>query len=292
MTVRCRVAASTKPSTEAVRAASLGAAFVFFATPPTPVTGPFPQESASREAAKLSPPLAIGGHVGSKTKEFTGLTPVPNEACPMPDQPQKSHSARDLARGTAAKPSASSGKKSPKGKKAMPGRRGDRLSLCRREQPGTGPVWELIPPRCSRQRKEDLEEVEAMLAGGEAEIAREELIWLLSECPDFLEAHVQLGLIALEEDDAKLARGHFGRAYELVLRTLEAAGASGLMPYALEANRVFFEAAKGLAHTLLATGKRKMALDVLRRTTQLDPADTLGIRGMMESPGSDGGCGG
>ena len=295
-TARFRLAVSTEPSAEVVRGASLGTDFVFFATPPIPrrrsISAARRTDRYRREAAKLSPPLAIGEAVGSKTKEFTGQVPVPNEASPMPDQPQKSQSARDQARGTSAKPSASSGKKPPKGKKAMPGRRGDRLSLCRREQPGNGPVWELIPPRCSRQRKEDLEEVEAMLAGGEAEIAREELIWLLSECPDFLEAHVQLGMIALEEDDAKLARGHFGRAYELVLRTLEAAGASGLMPYTLEANRVFFEAAKGLAHTLLATGKRKMALDVLRRTTQLDPADTLGIRGMLESPGSDAGCGG
>ena len=54
-----------------------------------------------------------------------------------------------------------------------------------------------------------------MVEAGETEIARDELVWLLSECPDFLEAHVHLGLIALEEEDAKLARGHFGRAYEL-----------------------------------------------------------------------------
>ena len=149
------------------------------------------------------------------------------------------------------------------------------------------PVWELAHSRCSRQRKEDLEEVEAMLAAGEVEIAREELVWLLSECPYFLDAHVQLGLIALDDGDPKLARGHFGRAYKLVLRAVEAAGVTGPLPYALAANRVFFEAAKGLAHTLVATGRGPMARDLLRRTTQLDPADTLGIRGVVEGRPTD-----
>ncbi|MEI6241624.1 MAG: hypothetical protein WCR51_14660, partial [Planctomycetia bacterium] len=76
-----------------------------------------------------------------------------------------------------------------------------------------GSAWEFVHPRCARKRRDDIGEVEAMVAAGEAEIARDELVWLLSECPDFLEAHLHLGLIALEDDDPKLARGHFGRAY-------------------------------------------------------------------------------
>ena len=91
-----------------------------------------------------------------------------------------------------------------------------------------------------------------MVEAGETEIARDELVWLLSECPDFLEAHVQLGLIALEEDDAKLARGHFGRAYELAFRALDAAGGPRPLPYELAGNKPFFEAAKGLVHSLMA----------------------------------------
>lgn len=126
-----------------------------------------------------------------------------------------------------------------------------------------------------------------MLEAGELEIARDELVWLLSECPDFLDAHVQLGVIALEEGDAKLARGHFGRAYELVLRAIEAAGARGPLPYALPGNRVFYEAAKGLAHALMSMGRKGMAADVGRRATQLDPADTLGIRGVIAKPPQD-----
>ena len=120
-----------------------------------------------------------------------------------------------------------------------------------------------------------------MLAAGEGEIARDELIWLLSECPDFLEAHVSLGLIALEEGDAKLARGHFGRAYELCLKALDAAGSPRPLPHALAGNRPFFEAAKGLVHCLVATGRRQMASDTCRRLAELDPTDPLGIQTLL-----------
>ena len=120
-----------------------------------------------------------------------------------------------------------------------------------------------------------------MLAAGEGEIARDELIWLLSECPDFLEAHVSLGLIALEEGDAKLARGHFGRAYELCIRALDAAGSPRPLPQSLAGNRPFFEAAKGLVHCLIETGRRPMAADTCRRLAELDPSDPLGIQKLL-----------
>jgi hypothetical protein len=93
---------------------------------------------------------------------------------------------------------------------------------------------------------------------------------------------VHLGLLALEEEDPKLARGHFGRAYELCLRALEAAGNPQPLPYALEGNRPFYEAAKGLVHCLLDMGKPKVAGDVCRRITPLDPADPLGIQRLAE----------
>jgi len=141
--------------------------------------------------------------------------------------------------------------------------------------------WEIVQPRCARRRREDLEEVEAMLAAGEPEIAREELVWLLSECPDFLEAHVQLGLIALEEGDPKLARGHFGRAYELCLRAFEAAGSPRPVPYELAGNRPFFEAAKGLVHCLVETRRQPLARDVCRRLAPLDASDPLGIQQLV-----------
>jgi hypothetical protein len=152
--------------------------------------------------------------------------------------------------------------------------------VVRRDGP-TGPGWEFQQPRCARRRQEDLEEVQAMLAAGEVEIARDELVWLLSECPDFLEAHVHLGLLALEAGDRKLARGHFGRPYELCLRALEAAGNPRPVPHALAGNRPFFEAAKGLVHCLLESGRARVARDVCRRVGPLDPADPLGIQRMV-----------
>ena len=155
------------------------------------------------------------------------------------------------------------------------------ITVARREAPG-GAAWEIVQPRCARRRHEDIEEVEAMVEAGETEIARDELVWLLSECPDFLEGHVQLGLIAMEENDLKLARGHFGRAYELCLRAFEAAGSPRPVPYELAGNRPFHEAAKGLVHCLLETGRRKVAQDVCRRIAPLDPTDPLGIARLLE----------
>jgi tetratricopeptide (TPR) repeat protein len=157
---------------------------------------------------------------------------------------------------------------------------GERITLARRDGP-SGAAWEIVQPRCGRRRLEDIEEVEQMIAAGEAEIARDELVWLLSECPDFLEAHVHLGMIALEEGDPKLARGHFGRAYELCLRAIEAAGNPKPLPHALPGNHPFYEAAKGLVHCLLETGRRKMAQDVCKRIGPLDPADPLGIQKLL-----------
>ena len=126
-----------------------------------------------------------------------------------------------------------------------------------------------------------------MLAAGETEIARDELVWLLSECPDFLDAHVHLGLLALEEEDFKLARGHFGRAYQLALEALDAAGGPRPVPYALPGNRPLHEAAKGLVHCLLRTGRSATARDVCRRIAPLDSADPLGIQRLVRDRRGD-----
>lgn len=157
----------------------------------------------------------------------------------------------------------------------------EKLTLARRETP-VGPAWEFVHPRCARRRRADIEEVEAMLEAGETDVARDELVWLLSECPDFLDAHVHLGLLALEDGDPKLARGHFGRGYELCLRALEAAAVPGPLPYELPGNKPFYEAAKGLVHCLLDTGRRPVAAEVCRRIAPLDPADPLAIQRLVE----------
>ncbi len=147
-----------------------------------------------------------------------------------------------------------------------------------RRDPPQGGGWEFVHPRCSRRRREDIEEVEAMVEAGENDIARDELVWLLGECPDFLDAHVQLGLIALEEDDPKLARGHFGRAYELAIKALDAVGGPQPVPYALDGNKAFFHAAKGLVHCLVEMGRQRSAKEVCQRIAPLDPTDPLGIQ--------------
>jgi tetratricopeptide (TPR) repeat protein len=157
----------------------------------------------------------------------------------------------------------------------------EKLTIKRHETPD-GPAWEFVHPRCARRRRADIEEVEAMVEAGETEVARDELVWLLSECPDFLDAHVHLGLIALEEEDPKLARGHFGRAYELCLRALEAVESPQPLPYALDGNRPFYEAAKGLVHCLLDIGRQKVAKDVCKRIASLDPSDPLAIQRLAE----------
>lgn len=162
-------------------------------------------------------------------------------------------------------------------------RRREVIAVARRET-AQGVAWEIVQPRCARKRREDIAEVEEMVDAGEIEIARDELVWLLSECPDFLEGHVHLGLIAMEEDDLKLARGHFGRAYELCLRAFEAASNPQPIPYDLPGNRPFHEAAKGLVHCLLETGRRKVAQDVCRRIAPLDPTDPLGIARLLSRP--------
>lgn len=163
---------------------------------------------------------------------------------------------------------------------AKPNRTRDQLQAVRRDLPD-GPCWEFVQSRCSRQRLDDIAEVEAMIAGGETEIAYEELVWLLSECPDFLEAHLHLGLLALEANDPRLARGHFGRAFELCTRALKAVGNPRPVPYHLPGNRAFHEAAKGLVHCLLDTGRRPMAAQVCTQIQHLDPADPLGLNRLL-----------
>src|SRR6185312_13203117 len=115
-------------------------------------------------------------------------------------------------------------------------------------------AWELVHPRCARDRAEDLEEVEKMIAAGEVEVAIDELRWLLGGCSDFIDAHKLLGELALADHDVPLARGHFGYAYRIGQLAIERAKPTGAVPYRLAANRSFFEAGKGLAWCLAQLG--------------------------------------
>jgi hypothetical protein len=126
-----------------------------------------------------------------------------------------------------------------------------------------------------------MEEVRAMIDAGAADVAADELRWLLEGCSDFIEAHRLLGELALSvEKDLPLARGHFGAAYQLGITSLRRAGSPAPLPYRLPANQDFFAAGKQLARCLHEMGKTHMALEVLEHLLKCDPTDPLGLREM------------
>lgn len=128
------------------------------------------------------------------------------------------------------------------------------------------------PPVCAFDRQEDLEEVRTMIAAGELEIARDELLYLVSDCRGFLDAHNLLGELALEEEDISLARGHFGFAYEIGLDSLPP-GFRGILPAKRDYNRAFFLAGRGLARCLIARGQPQEGRDVLVQLARFDPRE-------------------
>jgi hypothetical protein len=142
-------------------------------------------------------------------------------------------------------------------------------------------AWELAHPRCARVRAEDLEEVEQMIEAGELEIARDELLWLLQDCHDFIAAHCKLGELAIEAGDLKLARGHFGYGYQIGLKAIDASGPANQFSYSRGANQSFHESGKGLVYCLVQLGKRGVARDVAQRLLVLDPSDPLNIRDVL-----------
>jgi hypothetical protein len=152
----------------------------------------------------------------------------------------------------------------------------------RRVPGGTG--WELVYPPSVLRRQEDLEEVQAMLAAGEIDVAIDELRWLLSGCRALLEAHKLLGEIALGDNDLALAQAHFGYAYEMGLRAIrESKEFSGPLSYAIAANQPFFEAGKGLAWCLDRQGEGPRAVETVKQLLALDPSDPLGVQALLDS---------
>lgn len=129
-----------------------------------------------------------------------------------------------------------------------------------------------------------------MIELGEEEIALEELRWLLDGCTDFIEAHKILGELALTAEDLKLARAHFGYAWDIGIAALPNRALSGPLSYERPANQPFLEAAKGLAWSLIQLGLADTAREVLNRMLQLDPSDPLGateMRARADRPAGD-----
>jgi hypothetical protein len=139
-------------------------------------------------------------------------------------------------------------------------------------------AWEFKEQRCARARREDLEEVHEMIDSGEIEIAQDELRWLLSGCRDFMAAHKLLGDLALETGDLKLARAHYGYAYQIGIQAVDRAGRVTSLPYCTAGNRPFWDAARGLVQCLVKANKTGMVRDVVARLLAVEPSDPLGLK--------------
>jgi hypothetical protein len=148
--------------------------------------------------------------------------------------------------------------------------------------------WVFVHPGCARDRAEDLEEVELMIESGEHDVALDELRWLLSDCPEFIAAHVLLGELAREMGDIPLARGHYGAGYQLGLQTLRRAKMPKPLAYAQLANQAFFKAGQGLIWSLEKLGKPQMAEEIVSTLVELDPTDPLQLRSMLDEMRSGG----
>jgi len=153
----------------------------------------------------------------------------------------------------------------------------------------SGNGWVLIPPRAARDCAEDLDEVRAMVEAGEADIAIDELRWLLGNCHELLDAHFLLGQLAVEVDhDVPLARGHFGLGFQLGIQALRRAKMPTPVPVLHPANRTFFDCGRGLAWCLHQLKKSEMALEVVEQLVKLDPTDPLGLAGWIDEIKTDG----
>ncbi len=120
-----------------------------------------------------------------------------------------------------------------------------------------------------------------MVEAGEVDVARDELRWLLEGCTDCLAAHKMLGELALMEEDLPLARGHFGYAYRIGQKALEAANREARLPYAIPANQGFHEAGKGLVYCLCKLGKADLATEIAEQLVRHDPSDPLAVRELL-----------
>jgi hypothetical protein len=145
-----------------------------------------------------------------------------------------------------------------------------------------GKSYEFLFPPSVRERTEDMEEVRAMIAAGETEIAIDELRWLLGGCHELLEAHKLLGELAAGAADRDLARAHFGYAFQLGTDALPKRGLDRPLPHANPANQAFHEAGAGLVKVLLELDESGKAKEVAEELLVLDPTDPLGVQALLK----------
>jgi hypothetical protein len=170
-------------------------------------------------------------------------------------------------------------KPSPGSSKGARRRRNEPASSVGVERAAGGAGWVLVHPRCARACADDLDEVRAMIAAGETEVATDELRWLLELCRDLIEAHFLLGKLAVEaEHDLALGRAHFGYAYRLGVKALDRANNPTPVSPLHPANRVFFNAGRGLAWCLAELNMPEKAREAIERLLACDSRDPLGLR--------------
>ncbi len=110
-----------------------------------------------------------------------------------------------------------------------------------------GNDFELTHPKCVDEMELDYAEGIEIWEAGDPEAACDALRYALGGCGDNLWVHVALGKIALEAfNDAELARGHFGYAFELAYRALPR-DFRGRLPSASPKNAPIYDAVEGLA---------------------------------------------
>lgn len=129
-----------------------------------------------------------------------------------------------------------------------------------------------VAPECAIERDLDLAEAIEIRGGGEFDIARDELLYLVADCRGFLEAYLQLAELALEDEDIALAKGHFGFAYEQGLEVLPP-NFRGQLPSTEGYNAHFFAAGRGLARCLVARHEPTKAREVLEQLLRFDPTE-------------------
>jgi tetratricopeptide (TPR) repeat protein len=157
------------------------------------------------------------------------------------------------------------------------------------QRAASGQTWIFVHPPCVRDCADDLDEVRTMIEVGEADVAMDELLWLLEVCRDMLEAHYLLGKLAVEHlQDAPRARGHFGYAFQLGEKALSRANNPTPLSPLHPANRPFFDAGRGLAWCLAELGMPDKAREVVERLRACDPSDPLNLAAWIDELGTGG----
>jgi hypothetical protein len=151
------------------------------------------------------------------------------------------------------------------------------------QRAASGQTWIFVHPPCVRDCADDLDEVRTMIDEGEADVAMDELLWLLEVCRDMLEAHYLLGKLAVEHlQDPTRARGHFGYAFQLGEKALGRANNPTPLSPLHPANRPFFDAGRGLAWTLNELKMPDKAIEVVQRLIACDSTDPLNLRAWID----------